>query len=122
MRWAPPDGGEIPNGSEVWQPARSVPGDHPETYLSASTARADCAPGWPCRLLVLDPIGDVVRNPRLPNARGAVGWRVIGELPPHEIFGAYGVEVADLIERSRSLTRDHAERLMAAWDDSLDAT
>lgn len=87
-------------------------------YLSVSTSPSDCTGlEWPCRLLVVEPVGEVFTpdRARLPNKRAGGAFRTIRELPAHEVFGPQGEHVAALIGRAARLTPDEASALGAAW-------
>jgi len=105
-------------------------------YLSVSVAAADCTGfSWPCRLLVVEPVGRVwTPEPvGLPSKRAGLRWRTVGERPAHEAFGPQGAHVAALIDRCHVLTSGDITRLAAvrvaardaargaAWDAVRDA-
>ncbi len=96
-------------------------------YLSVSVAAADCTGfRWPCRLLVVEPVGRVWTPDavRLPSKRAGLCWRTVGERPAHEALGPQGVQVAALLARCGALapveaTGRDAERATgraAVWD------
>lgn len=88
-------------------------------YLSVSTTATDCTGmRWPCRLLEVEPVGDLFTpDPGgLPNKRAGLVFRTVRELPAHEVFGPSGEHVVALIERCSRLTPEEAERFYAAWD------
>ena len=100
-----------PDGAGVFEHARN--------YLSVSTTPTDCTGSyWPCRLFEVEPVpGFPVYTPEpnaLPNKRAAGAWRVVRELPAHEVFGPQGVYVQALIERLDAMTPAEAEALAAA--------
>ena len=97
-------------------------------YLSVSTTATDCTGmRWPCRLLEVEPVGEVFTPAPagLPNKRAGLVFRTVRELPAHEVFGPSGEYVVALIERCSRLTPEDGERLhaarYAAWDAVRDA-
>jgi hypothetical protein len=94
-------------------------------YLSVSVSPADCtAFRWPARLFRVVPVrGHKVITPRpdLPNKRASDAWKPVEELPAHQLFGPQGVQVAAVIDRSRSLTASEAIALAAAHGATWDA-
>ena len=89
--------------------------DH-STHLCASVAPTDCTGfKWPCRLLVVEPVGEVYSHAR--NKRSALAWRVVRELPATQAFGPQGEAVAALLD---GLWRLSAAQL-AAGDAALGA-
>ena len=87
-------------------------------YLSVSVSPSDCTGmSWPCRLFAVEPGDPWTPDPdEWPSKRACHSLRVVRELPAHEALGPQGVHVAALIDRTRSLTADEADRLAAAWD------
>jgi hypothetical protein len=121
-----PDGRDFYSGTvdyltgEAIKAPRTVKGKPSlaEFYLSVATVPTDCTGmRWPCRLLAVEPIGDVwTPNPDIyPNKRACRSLRVVEEWPAHRVFGPQGHKVAGLIERAARLTDDEARRLTAAW-------
>ena len=93
-------------------------------YLSVSTTATDCTGmRWPCRLLEVEPVGEVFTpDPAgLPNKRAGLVFRTVRELPAHEVFGPSGEYVVALIERCSRLTAEEAAGLYAAWDAAWNA-
>ena len=93
-------------------------------YLSVSTTATDCTGmRWPCRLLEVEPVGEVFTpDPGgLPNKRAGLVFRTVRELPAHEALGPNGEHVVALIERCSRLTPEETERLYAAGDAVRDA-
>ena len=91
-------------------------------YLSVSTTATDCTGmRWPCRLLEVEPVGEVFTpDPAgMPNKRAGLVFRTVRELPAHEALGPNGEHVVALIERYSRLTPEEAERFYAprnaAW-------
>ena len=85
-------------------------------YLSVSTTATDCTGmRWPCRLLEVEPVGEVFTpDPAgLPNKRAGLVFRTVRELPAHEVFGPSGEYVVALVERCSRLTPEEAERFYA---------
>ena len=92
-------------------------GDGADGYLSVATVPTDCTGmRWPCRLLEVEPVGDVFTpDPAgLPNKRAGKAFRTVREVDAHAVFGPQGVHVVELIERAGRLTPDEAVRLKAA--------
>lgn len=88
-------------------------------YLSTSDAATSCTGfSWPCRLLVVEPVGAVWQpNPEcLPHKWAGHAFLVTEELPAHQVFGPQGEHVAALIERVGTLTRQETDSLVAARD------
>ena len=116
VRWAPPVGHE--GEWIVRHPTATVVGDGPGQYLSVATVPTDCTGmSWPCRLLLVEPVGFVTTpEPEgMPNKRAGVAFRVVEELDEHHALGPQGGYVAALIERVRVLSTAECERLAAAW-------
>jgi hypothetical protein len=95
-------------------------------YLSVSVSPTDCTGfRWPARLFRVAPVrGHKVIAPRpylLPNKRASDAWKPVEELPAHQLFGPQGVQVAAVIDRSRSLTASETDRLDAARDTARNA-
>ena len=125
FRWLPEDG-VIPEGG--WLVEHPNPGGGAAGYLSAATVATDCTGmDWPCRLLVVKPVGKAwtPEARSLPRKRAAFGWRVVEERPAHEAFGPQGEHVAALIWRAGTLTTPEVDALhaarYAAWDAAWDA-
>ena len=71
---------------------------------------------WPCRLFIVEPVGEVMWD-GVPRVKvGARSLRVVEERPAHEALGPQGERIAALIGRAGRLTMDEARRLAAAWD------
>ena len=120
-----PDGGSFHDPSFKWATEVGGVTTHPSFteggdasgYLSVSTHATDCTGfSWPCRLLVVEPVGDVFTPDarRLPNKRAGAAFRTVEERPPWEVFGPNGQAVVAVIERTKTLTGDEARRLDAA--------
>ena len=64
----------------------------------------------------VEPVGSVIAPSPviLPSKRAALEFRVVRELPATDVFGPQGAHVAAVIERTRQLTADDAQRLVAA--------
>lgn len=130
VQWAPPDGHE--GDWVVLHPTATEIGDRPSEYLSVSTVATACkGMKWPCRLLTVEAVGDVIKPEPglLPNKLAGVAFRVTGELPAHEALGPQGVHVAAFIEQAHQITPNQLLAIAAvrdavwntAWDDSWDA-
>lgn len=90
-------------------------------YFSVATTATDCTGmEWPCRLFVVEPIGETwVPDPSdLPHKVACLQLRVVEELPATLALGPQGEQVAALIERRESLTSADAKRLDAAWSNN----
>jgi hypothetical protein len=119
-------GSALISGSEVKHPIYTVPmiHDDPSTYLSISVEQAETLIGgaWPCRLFVVEPVGEVLDNLSASEyKRACLSLRVVEELPAHLALGPNGARVAALIERGKSITYAEAKRMDAAWDAAWDA-
>ena len=121
VQWAPPVGHE--GEWVVRHPTATEIGDPPSEYLSVSTVATACkGMKWPCRLLTVEAVGDVIKPEPgfLPNKLAGVAFRVTGERPAHESLGPQGEHVAALIEHASHLTVDELDRVdasrYAVWD------
>ena len=97
----------------------------PSGYLSVATVATDCTGmRWPCRLLEVEPVGEVFtpRPAGMPNKRAGLVFRTVRELPAHEVFGPSGEHVVALVERCSRLTPEDAKILYATWYATRDAT
>ena len=115
FRWVPKSGPV--EGYVVTHPTANVVGTDAAQHLSASVSPGDCTGmEWPCRLLEVEPVGSVIAPSPviLPSKRAALEFRVVRELPATDVFGPQGAHVAAVIERTRQLTADDAQRLVAA--------
>ena len=124
FRWLPADG-VIPDGGwlvEHPDPAARIgrgSGAKASDYLSLSVEPADCTGfGWPCRLLVVEPVGRAYRDDEYPHKRRVKGARVVAELPAWQAFGPNGEQVAAYLALLPSLS---AEQRYAARDAAWDA-
>ena len=89
----------------------------PSGYLSVATVATDCTGmSWPCRLFLVEPVGEAHTVDDLPNKRAVAALRVVEERPAHEALGPQGEHVAALFERARRLTSDEARRWVVARD------
>lgn len=127
-----PDGASFHDPSFMWAtevggvtyhptPGRSGNTSTAAGYLSVSTTATDCTGmRWPCRLLEVEPVGEVFTpDPAgLPNKRAGLVFRTVRELPAHEVFGPSGEYAVALIERCSRLTPEEAERFYAARRDA----
>ena len=96
--------------------------DEPSTYLSVATVPTDCTGfSWPCRLFLVKGVGRGITSSQYPNKRGFSKVRVVEELESWRVFGPHGQDVIAVIERAKTLTRDEANRLWAAWGAARDA-
>jgi len=76
---------------------------------------------WPCRLFIVEPVGEVMWD-GVPRVKvGARSLRVVEERPAHEALGPQGERIAALIGRAGRLTMDEARRLAAAGYAARDA-
>lgn len=109
----------LDTGEPVAHPtsARMVVGDA-STYLSVSTTPHGTMLGsrWPCRLLEVQPVGEVIAPDveRMPYLRGVLAVRVVRELPAWLVLGPNGKRVAAIIDRAATLTQDEVDALAAA--------
>ena len=95
----------------VDEPGGEFPG---KGWLHASPVPTDCVGmQWPCRLFVVDPVGETTTDGR---KYGAHGLRVIEERPVHEALGPQGEQVAAIIDRAARLTETESRELDAAWN------
>ena len=133
VQWAPPNGhvGEW----VVHHPTSSEIGTHPSEHLSVATEPTDCTGmRWPCRLLEVEAVGEVITpNPALPRKRAGIAFRVLREIPASESLGPQGEHVAALLSIIPDTTRTTANRVAlaryavrdaardAAWDATRDA-
>lgn len=88
-------------------------------YLSVAAVPTDCTGmSWPCRLLAVEPVGDVWTPDAgvLPNKRAGMAFRTVRELSATDALGPQGVQVAALIDAARALDKPAVDRLVAAWD------
>ena len=110
------------SGEVIRHPAKRVR-DKAATYLSVSVDAANCTGfSWPCRLFRVEPVGRVMAKlSASPSKRALTALRVTEELPGHLALGPNGEQVAAFIERCRTLTKEQAKRLDAAWDAAWDA-
>ena len=111
-------GAALVSGEVVRHPISTamVPNDA-GTYLSVSTEPADCTGlTWPCRLLRVEPVGDVLDRLDYPHKIACLALRVVEELPAWQVLGPNGQAVVALIERASQITSNEAERLAAAWN------
>ena len=138
-----PDGTSFHDPTFRWVPEDWTPTDGPVRvehtdydptggaggYLSVSTEPANCTSmRWPCRLLIVQPVGEVLTPEPLgfPHKRAGQAFDVIGERSAHEALGPCGSEVASLLAELEAsppaawyAARDAA--WYAAWDAARDA-
>ena len=115
VQWAPPEDHE---GEWIMRrPTATEIGVYASEYLSVATVPTDCINmSWPCRLLMVEAVGDIAAPSRaLPNKRAGIAFRVTGERPAHEALGPQGEYVAALIDRASRLTVEELDGLDAAW-------
>ena len=75
-------------------------------YLSVATVASDCTGFyWPCRLLVVEPIGEVVPDNSYPNKRRGRAFKVVDEVEAWQVFGPNGKEVVAFLELLPMLTK-----------------
>jgi hypothetical protein len=94
------------------------------TYLSVSVVPAETLIGgaYPCRLFVVEPVGEILDNLSASRyKRACKSLRVIEELPGWQALGPNGQRVDALIKRARALEYAEARKLDAAWDAARDA-
>lgn len=106
-------------GSTVTHPTSTgMVRNEPETYLSlaAHPAQTLSGPRWPCRLLRVEPIGEVIDADQYRHKRCVLSARVVDEVEGWWAFGPNGEHVAALIQTARWLTCEYAEMLIPVWD------
>jgi hypothetical protein len=105
-------------GATVTHPSSTtmVP-DKPETYLSLAVHPTQTLSGvrWPCRLLRVEPIGEVIESGWYRHKRCALSARVVDEVEGAWALGPQGQYVAALLNTARWLTAEHVEWLESAW-------
>ena len=131
-----PDGTDFYSRRILWDRVGEIV-EHPDPgnlggsdavgYLSVSVSPADCTGmGWPCRLLVVEPVEGVPvwePTPSSPSKRASHAWRVVRELPAYEALGPNGVEVVAFLELLPTLTSTQWDATCdATWDAAWDAT
>jgi hypothetical protein len=113
-------GNALMDRSTIVHPSSTeIVANYPSTYLSVSVEPAETLIGgaWPCRLFVVEPVGEVLDNLSASRyKRACLSLRVVEELPAHLALGPNGARVAALIERGKSITYAEAQRMDAAWD------
>lgn len=104
FRWLPADG-LIPAGGVLVKhpaPAARIGKGSDATasgYLSVSTEAADCTGfQWPCRLLLVEPIGRALLDDEYPHKRRVKAARVVGEVEPWHVFGPNGQQVVAFLD------------------------
>ncbi len=106
-------------GAVITHPSSTVMvPNEPVTYLSVSVEPAATLTGgsWPCRLLLVEPVGEVLHGlSAFPHKRACLYLRVVGERPAHEALGPNGEHVAALIERIGLLVPAEVTALIAGW-------
>ena len=111
--------GALASGRPVHHPSTdSMVSNLPSTYLSTSTEPAETLIGgsWPCRLFLVEPVGEVLDGlDASPYKRACKSLLVVEELPAWQALGPNGEHVAALFDRIRSLTADELTRPTAAW-------
>ena len=120
VQWAP-ESGDIPaEGLVVTHPTSTTWERDHATHLCASTSPTDCTGfKWPCRLLVVEPVGEVHHHAG--SKRSALAWRVARELPATTVLGPQGAAVVALIDGLESLDAESLARLNSARDAARDA-
>ena len=110
----------LATGEIIRHPAKPIR-DLPWTYLSVSTAPADCTGmDWPCRLFRVEPIGRTAKATNLPNKRACSALRVVEELPAWQALGPNGQQVAAIIKQACAITREQANQLVEPWTPERD--
>ena len=124
VQWVP-ESGDIPaEGLVVTHPTSTEWGEVHSTHLCASVLPTDCTGfKWPCRLLEVEPIGEVHHHAL--SKWSALAWRVVREVPATEALGPQGEAVVALLDGLRRLDAEALARLaaarVAAWDAARDA-
>lgn len=88
-------------------------------YFSVATTATDCTGmEWPCRLFVVEPIGEtwVPDSLCLPNKVACTQMQVVKEVPAVLALGPQGEHVAALIEQIEALPREEWDRLVGALE------
>ena len=126
-----PDGTSFYDGTTKWEVGKvtSLPeGDRKHTLCSAGLLHASTEPGesltggwWPCRLFVVELVGELITDDDHPYKVGAHEWLVTEEIEAWKALGPNGKRVAELIERCKTLTRDELRRLARAWSAASNA-
>ena len=127
-----PDGTSFYDQATRWAVGRVTEHPHPTKvedkdahgYLSVFDVPTECTGcDWPCRLLVVEPVGDVWQpDPEgLPHKWAGHAFRVVEELPSHEAFGPQGEHVVALIERAGTLTAQETDSLVTTWSTTRSA-
>ena len=119
-----PDGTSFYDQATRWVVGEVTEHPHPNPtrtsgYLSTSDAATDCTGfKWPCRLLAVEPVGEVWQpDPRqFPHKWAGHRFLVAEELPAHQALGPQGEHVAALIERAEMLTTQEVSSLLDARD------
>ena len=121
FRWLPEDG-VIPEGGwlvEHPHPAKYL-SEHVDAsaYLSVASVESDCTGfSWPCRLLEVEAVGEVVVDTQYPNKRRGAAFRVVAELEAWRAFGPNGRQVVAFLSLLPSLSREQWDAARdAAWD------
>ena len=113
VQWVP-ESGDIPaEGLVVTHPTSTEWGENHSTHLCASVLPTDCTGfKWPCRLLEVEPIGEVHHHAL--SKWSALAWRVVREVPATEALGPQGEAVVALLDGLRRLDAEALARLAAA--------
>jgi len=116
--------GALVSGEPVSRPDQGpMVKDSPSTYLSVSVEPGEVLLGgtWPCRLFLVEPLGEVIGSDDHPYKRCCKSLRVLEEVPAHQALGPNGAEVAAIIERIDGLTVGEIRHRGAAWGAARDA-
>ena len=121
-----PDGTSFYDGTTKWEVGEvtSLPeGDRKHTLCSAGLLHASTEPGesltggwWPCRLFIVEPVGDLIIDDHHPYKVGAYEWSVLEEIEAWRALGPNGERVAAHFEQCKTLTTDEFLRLAASRD------
>ena len=86
---------------------------HAATVATEALVSHTGASLWPCRLMSVTPAAELVTSTQHPHKVGCVAWDVQEELPAHNVFGVFGRQTVEIIERAKSLSADEISRLSA---------
>jgi hypothetical protein len=105
----------LATGEPIQHPNPSPGARHAAYYFSVATTPTDCTGvGWPCRLFVVEPVGETwAPSPSLPCKVACTSLRVVEEVSATLTLGPQADEIVALIERCTQITWDDARKLAA---------
>jgi hypothetical protein len=107
----------LASGETITHPIGDIRSGTAADCLSVSVSPTDCTGAyWPCRLFLVEPVGEVGTPGTYPSKRSVAALRVMEERPAVEALGPQGQAIVALIERARALTGQEVTDLDAAWD------